>query len=48
MMTMSELASDPFGPAATRTRDELDIGAKSGDENIVDGTEKLHDPYSVF
>ena len=38
MMTMSELASDPFGPAATRARDELGIGAKPGDENNVDGT----------
>ena len=38
MMTMSELASDPIGPAATRARDDLEIGAKSGDETIVDGT----------
>ena len=38
MITMSELASDPIGPAATRARDELGIGAKPGDENNVDGT----------
>ena len=38
MITMSELASDPIGPAATRARDELGIGAKTGDENNVDGT----------
>ena len=35
---MSELALGPIGPAATRARDELEIGAKSVDENNVDGT----------
>ena len=35
---MSELASDPIGPTATRARDELGIGLKTLVDVIGDGT----------